>query len=249
MKILLVDNEVVMRNTLKNIIQRMYPLQHEIEEAVGVEDGLDKIVSFIPDVVFLDIEMGDGTGFDLMKKVAAPSFQLIFVTAFNQYAIQAFKFSAIDYLLKPVDPTELSECLERAYNNMRQKNLHKQLEVMAQQIAGSNSANRKLVLRDQESMYFVQVSDILYCEAARGYTKFYLLKGNPILISKNLHAYEELLVPAGFIRTHHSCLVNPKYIKGFDRKTSSLLLEGGHTVPIAQRKRDSMIQYLESIGQ
>jgi two-component system, LytTR family, response regulator len=248
MKILLIDNEDLVRATLKNIIQRIHPLQHEIKEAEGVEDGLEKIIIFQPDVVFLDIEMNDGSGFDLMKKVKSPSFQLIFITAFNQYAIQAFKVSAIDYLLKPVDPVEISETLDRVLVNFRQKDLHKQLEVMTQQIADRDSSNRQLVLRDQEAMYFVKVKEIIYCKAERGYTNFFLLKGESILISKNLHAYEELLVPMGFVRSHHSCLVNPTYIRQYDRKTESLLLEGDHKIPLAQRKRDYMIQYLERLG-
>jgi two-component system LytT family response regulator len=246
MKILLVDNEDDIRGILKEMIEQINPALHQLEEATGVESGLIKIQSFQPDVVFLDIEMDDGTGFDLLNKISSPTFQLIFTTAFNQYAIQAFKFSAIDYLMKPVDPIELANSLNRASQNISQKDLRKQLEVLMQQVSGKAGHDKQIVLKDLDATYFVKVNDILYCAAEGAYTQFYFNGNDPILVSKNLHAYEELLSPSGFIRTHHSCLVNPSHIKMYDRKTESLVLEGGHSVPVSQRKRDNVIQILES---
>ena len=246
MKILIIDNEAAVREILKGMIKQINPSMHDIDEATGVETGVSKINSFQPDVVFLDIEMDDGTGFDLLNKISAPTFQLIFTTAFNQYAIQAFKFSAIDYLMKPVDPVELANSLNKAMQNISQKDLRKQLEVLMQQVSGKAGHDKQIVLKDLDATYFVKVNDILYCSAEGAYTQFYFNQSDPILVSKNLHAYEELLTPSGFIRTHHSCLVNPAHIKMYDRKTESLVLEGGHSVPVSQRKRDQVIQILES---
>jgi two-component system, LytTR family, response regulator len=246
MKILLIDNEDDIRSILKEMILQINPTLHQIEEASGVESGLAKIQSFQPEVVFLDIEMDDGTGFDLLNKISAPTFQLIFTTAFNQYAIQAFKFSAIDYLMKPVDPIELSNSLNRAMQNISKKDLRKQLEVLMQQLPGKAVQDGQIVLKDLDATYFVRINDILYCMAEGAYTQFFIRQSDPILVSKNLHSYEELLTPSAFIRTHHSCLVNPVHIKMYDRKTESLVLEGGHSVPVSQRKRDHVIQILES---
>jgi two-component system, LytTR family, response regulator len=246
MKILLIDNEDDIRGILKEMIHQTNPTLHQIEEAAGVESGLTKIQSFLPAVVFLDIEMNDGTGFDLLRRLNAPTFQLIFTTAFNQYAIQAFKFSAIDYLMKPVDPIELSNSLNRAMQNISQKVLHNQLEVLMQQLPGKSVQDGQIVLKDLDTTYFVKVNDIMYCMAEGAYTQFFVRQSDPILVSKNLHSYEELLTPSGFIRTHHSCLVNPRHIKMYDRKTESLVLEGGHSVPVSQRKRDHVIQILEA---
>jgi two-component system LytT family response regulator len=246
MKILLIDNESDLRSILKDLINRVSPDFHQMEEAAGVETGIEKIQSFQPDVVFLDVEMDDGTGFDLLKRLSTPTFQLIFTTAFNQYAMQAFKFSAIDYLMKPVDPIELSNSLTRASQNISQRNLHKQLEVLLQQLPGKPAQDGQIVLKDLDATYFIKITDILYCKAEGAYTQFFVRQIDPILVSKNLHLYEELLTPSGFIRTHHSCLVNPTHIKMYDRKTDSLVLEGGHSVPVSQRKRDSVIQILES---
>ncbi|MBL7726853.1 MAG: response regulator transcription factor, partial [Dinghuibacter sp.] len=178
----------------------------------------------------------------------APRFQLIFTTAHNQYAIQAIKFSAIDYLLKPVHPEELYTALQKAAGNLHQHTLQHQLAVLMEQMGGRSSSEKQIVLKDIDKTYFVKTGDILFCEADGSYTRFYITGAEPILVSRNLRSYEELLSPAGFIRTHHSCLVNPAKIKVYDRKTDcgSLVLEGGYTIPVSQRKRDYVIQCLEN---
>jgi two-component system, LytTR family, response regulator len=248
MKILLIDNEDVIRNALREMVEAMSKGQFIIEEANGVQTGIEKINSFKPDIVLLDVEMNDGTGFDMLKQIENPQFKLIFTTAHNQYAIQAFKFSAIDYLLKPVDPIELNNALQKAKDNISGNALQNQLAVLMQQIGGKPEAERQIVLKDIDKTYFIKMNDILYCEAEGSYTKFYLSNAEPIFVSRNLRSYEELLAPAGFIRTHHSCLVNPTKIKIYDRKTDSgtLILEGGHSIPVSQRKKDFVIQLLEN---
>jgi len=248
MKILLVDNEKEIRLVLKQMVAACDNGIHHIEEADGVKSGIEKINSFNPDIVLLDVEMNDGTGFDLLKQIHEPVFQLIFTTAHNEYAIQAFKFSAIDYLLKPIDPIELSNSLQRAKENISNQNMQKQLAVLMQQVAGKAEPDRQIVIKDIDKTYFIKMNDILYCEAEGSYTKFYLTNSDPIFVSRNLRYYEELLSPAGFFRTHHSCLVNPTKIKIYDRKTDSgtLILEGGHTIPVSQRKKDLVLQLLEN---
>jgi two-component system LytT family response regulator len=248
MKILLIDNEEVIRTTLRNMVEEMGNGQYKIEEADGVQTGIEKINIFKPDVVLLDVEMNDGTGFDLLKQIENPSFKLIFTTAHNQYAIQAFKFSAIDYLLKPVDPIELSNALQKAKESISGNALQRQLAVLMQEIGGKAEIEKQIVLKDIDKTYFIKMNDILYCEAEGSYTKFYLTNAEPIFVSRNLRSYEELLAPAGFIRTHHSCLVNPTKIKIYDRRTDSgtLILEGGHSIPVSQRKKDFVIQFLEN---
>ena len=248
MKILLVDNEEEIRLVLKDMVTAWAKGMHTIEEADGVASGLQKINALEPDIVLLDVEMNDGTGFDLLKQLVNPAFQLIFTTAHNQYAIQAFKFSAIDYLLKPIDPVELNASLQRASDHVSGSVLQKQLSVLMEQFSPRNEPDRQIVLKDIDKTYFIKMSDILYCEAEGSYTKFYIANSDPIFVSRNLRSYEELLAPAGFIRTHHSCLVNPAKIKVYDRKTDSgtLVLEGGHTIPVSQRKKEFVIQFLEN---
>lgn len=245
MKILLIDNEESIRQTLREMIVRIGS-EHQLDEANGVEAGLEKISKFNPEIVFLDVEMNDGTGFDLLRRLARPAFQLIFTTAFNQYAIQAIKFSAIDYLMKPIDPIELAASLTKAAQNIANKNIQRQLEVLLGQVGALKQAEKQIVLKDMEATYFIKVNDILYCMAEGAYTQFFLKNSDPILVSRNLHTHEEMLSPLGFLRCHHSALVNPLHIKLYDRKTDSLVLEGGHSVPVSQRKRDEIIKMLES---
>jgi two-component system, LytTR family, response regulator len=248
LKILLVDNEPEVRQTLKEMLELWSKGTHTIEEASSVKTGVEKINAWQPQIVLLDVEMDDGTGFDLLQHLQNPSFQLIFTTAHNQYAIQAFKFSAIDYLLKPVDPAELNTALQKAVDNINNNTLQSQLAVLLQEVNNKTGSSKQIVLKDIDKTYFIKIDDILYCEAEGSYTKFYISNSEPVFVSRNLRSYEELLAPAGFIRTHHSCLVNPAKIKMYDRKTDcgTLVLEGGHTIPVSQRKKDFVLQFLEN---
>lgn len=250
MKILIIDNEAQIRSILKEMVLLWSNGMHRIAEADGVAGGLQEIRNFQPDIVLLDVEMDDGTGFDLLKQVVNPRFQLIFTTAHNKYAVQAFKFSALDYLLKPIDPVELNVSLEKATERMANRYLQQQIAVMMEQWTEKKPAEQQIVLKDIDKTYFIKINDIIYCEAQGAYTKFYLTEGDPIFVSRTLRNYEEILAPAGFIRTHHSCLVNPDKIKLYDRKTDSgiLVLEGGHKLPVAQRKKEFVIHFLENRG-
>lgn len=245
MRILIIDNEPELRTGLRELIQ-LKP-GDQVEEAEGVMSGLEMITSFDPDLVFLDFEMEDGTGFDLLRQLDQPGFQLIFTTAHNQYAIQAFKFSAMDYLLKPIDPTELAGSLEKARAAFRKADLNNQLAVLMQQLNTKPATDRKIVLKDIESTYFVKIADILFCEAGGTYTKFYLDGADPILVSKNLKEYEAILEPHGFLRSHHSYLVNPDKIKMYDKTDGgALVLVSGHSIPVSQRKKEMILQILEN---
>jgi two-component system LytT family response regulator len=247
MKVLIIDNENNLREGLMLLLKNYCPEITALTEADGVKTGLEKIKSFQPDILLLDVEMEDGTGFDLMKQVTNPSFQLIFVTAHNKYAIEAFQFSAIDYLLKPVDPDALQKSIQRATANIRNNSLQQQVQILLQQLTGAHNKDRKIVLKDIENTWFVKVADILFCEAEGTYTKFFLQNAEPILVSKNLKEYEEILEPLGFLRTHHSFLANPDKIKLYDKTDGGMLiLEGGLSVPVSQRKKEHVMQFLEN---
>ena len=246
MKLLIIDNEPNLRTALRVLLQAFCPEITTIEEADGVLSGLHKIKNFQPDIVLLDVEMDDGSGFDLMKQVTHPAFQLIFVTAHNRYAIEAFQFSAIDYLLKPVDPDALQKSIQKAVRNIQGKDLGRQIEFLLHQLSDKYDHEKKIVLKDIDNIYFVRVSDILYCLAEGTYTKFFLQNRPPVMVSKNLKEYENMLEPLGFIRTHHSYLVNPSKIIRFDKSDGgSLILEDNLKVPLAQRKKEWVLSLLE----
>lgn len=246
MKVLIIDNEPALRKALQGLIREYCPDIVETETAEGVSSGVRKIQSFRPDIVLLDVEMEDGTGFDLLRQVPQPAFALIFVTAHDKYAIDAFRFSAIDYLLKPVEPEALRNSVQKARQQVESRSMQQQIVLLLQQISGLQQSDRKIVLKDLENTYFIRVKDILYCEADGTYTHFFIQDNAPILVSRNLKEYASILEPLGFIRTHHSFLVNPEKIRLFDKRDGGqLVLEGGAAVPVSQRKKDQVLQMLE----
>lgn len=247
MKLLIIDNETPIRQGLQLLINQWCPAITEVHEATGVASGLQSIHQLQPDIVLLDVEMDDGTGFDLVRQLRDPRFQLVFITAHNQYALQAFRCAAIDFLLKPINPVELKEAIDRAEKNIRQHVLTEQLQVLLQQPTKRQPEN-KIVLKDISSTYFVKVNDILFCEAEGTYTKFHFVNSAPILVSKNLKEYETILEPMGFIRTHHSYLANASRITMYDKTDGgSLVFEGGLSIPVSQRKKDYVLQMLASM--
>lgn len=249
MKLIIIDNEIPVRSSIKSLLLKCCPEITTIVEADGVQNGLQSISSFQPDIVLLDVEMDDGTGFDLMRQLKNPSFQLIFVTAHNQYAIDAFRFSAIDYLLKPIDPDELQRAIQKAIRQIQNTDMSRQISFLLKQIGDRSEHGKKIVLKDIDNVYFVKVSDILFCEAEGTYTRFHINNAEPILVSKNLKEYEAFLEPLGFIRTHHSYLANPDRIKVFDKTDGgSLYFDNGQSIPVSQRKKESVLALLEGRG-
>ncbi len=249
MRTLIVEDEIQAISALKAEIKYHCPELEIIGEAKTVKEAIEKITVLKPALVFMDIQLTDGLAFDILDACKEQDFKLIFTTAYSEYAVKAIKISALDYLLKPIDPEELTESVKKAKELIAPKEiLQNQFAVLMQQLNSKAEPEHQIVLKDIDKTYFIKMNDILYCEAEGSYTKFYLTNAEPIFVSRNLRSYEELLAPAGFIRTHHSCLVNPTKIKVYDRKTDSgtLILEGGHTIPVSQRKKDFVIHFLEN---
>ena len=248
MKILVVDNETNIREGVVSMIENFCEDVTEIHEAEGVLSGLVKIEEVSPDVVFLDVELDDGTGMDLLLKLKQINFHLIFITAHNKYAIDAFKFSAIDFLLKPIAPDDLIAAFEKAKQLHKNKYLSQQLQIMQQSLLKIVSKEKKIVLKDSSSIYFVNVNDIIRCESSGQYTEFYFEEAKRIVISKSLKEYEELLVPYGFIRPHHSHLINVNKILRFDKVNGgSLILETLEEIPVSHRKKAEILQILDNL--
>ncbi len=249
MKALVIDNEAPVRLALLALIAAFCPEIDTVDTATSVKTGVEKLKTYQPDILFLDVELDDGTGFDILNQLSINqlTFQLVFTTAHDRYAIQAFQFSALDYLLKPIDPDLLQKSVQRALQNVRNSDVQKQLHVLMQQLFVKKETDKKIVLKDTNSTYFIKVDDIIFCQAEGTYTKFYIRNSEPILISKNLKEYETMLEPLGFIRTHHAYLVNTDKIKLYDKKEGGVLIvEGNHTVLVSQRKKDFVLKLLET---
>jgi len=249
MKALIVDNEPQIRDGLKKLIQNFAHSITSIFEADGIQSGELSFEKHLPDVLFLDVELDDGTGFELASKLAQKfKFQLVFITAHNKYAVEAFKLSAIDFLLKPIDPEDLARAVNKAKANLREHNLKEQIQVLQESLSSISSGQKKIVLRDSESIYFVKVSEIIRCEADGPYTLFYLNHGQKVTISKCLKEYESMLEPFGFVRIHHSHIVNSSCVLRFDKTEGGyLVLDNNEKIPVSNRKKEGILEILGKI--
>jgi len=248
MKVLIIDNEAPIRAGLRLQLETYCPEMDALQEATGIASGLLAIDNFQPDIVFLDVEMDDGTGFDLLKKSGSYNFQLIFITAHNKYAVDAFRFSAIDFLLKPIDTDDLLISLKKAISNLKNKNLKEQIQVLNESMNAISMEHKKIVLKDKDSIYFIKVNDIIRCHAEGPYTEFFTSNGQKITISKTLKEYEEMLEPFGFIRAHHSHLINIRKIIRFDKTDGcNLIMENNDEVPVSQRKKEHLLEMIAGL--
>ena len=248
MNILVVDNESNIRQGVVQLIQNFCPFESRIFEADGVATGLKSIAENNPDILFLDVELDDGTGMDLLSKLNEINFHVIFITAHNKYAIDAFRFSAIDFLLKPINPDELIEAFEKISKQIKNKFLQDQLHVMQESIDKINKKEKKIVLKDSNSIFFININDIIRCESDGQYTEFYIENIKNVIISKSLKEYEEILEPYGFIRPHHSHLINTNKILRFDKQNGgNLVMQNQDEIPVSHRKKTQILQILDSL--
>lgn len=228
-KIAIIDDEKNVRIVIKKMLHLLFPDCEIVAEAASIKEALNCIPQSKPDIVLLDIELEDGTGFTLLKQLPNLDFKLIFITAFNQYAIKAFKVNALDYILKPIEPSELENAISKA------KELISSEEVLKKQLDNLDDfENSTIVIKTTEATHFVNVEDIIYCKADGSYTYIYT-KNQTIFTSKNLKYFEDLLSNLIFIRTHQSYLVNKTEISSIKDKT--ILLKNNTEIPISVRRK------------
>lgn len=247
MKTLIVDNETNIREGLKSLLNQYCPQIEIIDTASSYEEAKVSLRKEGIDLVFLDVELGDGTGIDLLKSFGRIEFQVIFITAHDKYAVDAFRCSALDFLLKPIDPQELINAVFKASRAIVSKAFPEQIKILEDRLNRMEKGPSKIVLSDSDSMYLVKTQEILWCSAEGSYTKFYLLDGSQILVSKNLKSYEDILIAEDFIRIHHSYLVNVQHIRRFERSEGGMLvMENGQILPVSVRKKDKLMQLLKN---
>jgi len=248
MKIALIDDDSNVRDLYRKVISTRLVEFEQIEEAGSVAAGVELIKSFMPDVVILDIDLGDGTGFDVLQAVKPYSFSLIFSTASNDYAVKAFKFSALDYILKPVDETELQSALEKALDSRENQNLDNRLKNFFEQYSNKSSQQKKIVLKTLGEIHIVDIAEIIYCQSDNSYTTFFFSNGEEIIVSRSLKEFEDILTEFNFFRPHTSYLVNLNYVKKLDKSDGGfLVLKNGREIPVSVRKKAGLIQVLESL--
>lgn len=246
MKALIIDDEKRTRELIAKMIESFDLGIETFPIGESVETGIKAIEAVRPDLVFLDIQMPDGTGFDLLKMIPQKHFEVVFITAHEEFAIKAIKFSALDYILKPVDPDDLKEAVLRAINTIDHKKEESQFEALHQNMQPMQK--RRLVLKTQESVHVVDLDKIIRCEADRNYTSFFLTEGKKILVSKTLKDYETLLTGHNFLRVQQSHLINLDYVDRYDKGNGgSVVMKDGSEVPLSPAKRDIFFKILENL--
>jgi two-component system LytT family response regulator len=245
-KILIIDDEKRTRDLISKMILSSGLSVQAIAEGESVETGIEAIEKYRPDLVLLDIQMPDGTGFDVIKGVEFKNFKVIFITAHEEYAIKAIKFSALDYILKPVDPEELKISIQKALLTLKTKSSKQQFETLGHNT--SSQGKRRLVLKTAESVFVVDLTNIIRCESDRNYTNFYLENGNKIMVSKTLKEYEMLLSGNNFLRVAQSHIINLIFVDRYDRADGgSVVMNDGSQIPLSASKRDIFFRILENL--
>jgi len=241
MKALIVDDEVSNRENLQQLLQRYAPDVEVCALAEDVDQALKEITQQRPELVFLDIQLQDQSGFDLLKQLDEISFEIIFVTAYDQYGIQAVKFAALDYLLKPIDIDELTTAVSKARKAIQRKQKNERLNYLLEYLKDDNQVKARIALPMFGETRYVNINDIVRCEADNTYTRFLLTGGEQILVSKTLKEYADMLANYGFLRTHQSHLVNMAYIKSWLREDGGSLLLTDHTkIPVSKLNREKV---------
>lgn len=244
-KAVLVEDEKMSRETLRRMLEKYCPEVEIVGEADGYRKGAEVVRQHHPDVVFLDIQMPDGSGFKLLEDFDEINFEVIFTTAFDQFAIKAIKYSALDYLLKPIIPQDLIEAVHRVEKKKAENLRKRNRELMSENPNNQDQRPRKIVLSTAEMIHVIDVDDIIRCESDNYYTYFYFVDGRKLLVSKTLKENEELLSPFNFIRPHKSHLVNIKFIKSYIRQEGGfILMKDGTKIPVSRRKKDKMMEII-----
>ncbi len=242
--IAVIDDEPKARETIINILGFSPIKINIIGEADNIQSAFDLIARKTPDLVLLDINLPDGSGFDLLKKFEKINFKVVFITAHEEYALKAIKFSAIDYILKPIKAAELLGAVEKTHDNLNKEETVQKIGALLSNL----EKLKKIVLKTSESIHIINVSQIIRCEADVNYTKFFLETGEKLLVSKPLKEYDELLGRNGFFRTHQSHLVNLDHILRYDKTDGGyLILDNKSMVPVSTRKKEELFRIFDAL--
>lgn len=246
-KAVIIDDEINNQELISNLLKSYTENVQVVGLANSVDSAYKAIHEHHPDLIFLDIQMPDGTGFDLLKKFEKINFKIIFVTAHQEFAIEAFKYSALDYLLKPLSPANLLAAVKKAEETMGEDELNTKLKILLNNIAEPIKNKKKIVLKTMERIYSVDLDDIIRFESDGGYTKVYLTDGKRIMVSKTMKEFDDLLLDAGFLRVHHSHLINMNHLFCFEKTEGHVVMKDDSIVPVSNRKKDQLLELLNML--
>lgn len=249
LRCVIVEDEI---QPLKNLTT-MLPLTGKNVQIEGIAKTVTEATKLIdstsPDLVFLDINLPDGTGFDVLNQVKFRQFRLVITTAFEEYALKAIKYSALDYLVKPFSPEDLILALKKAERNLYDDTQNIRINSLIDNVNNLADSVKKVVLKTADSIYLTNTADIIRCEADGPYTMFYLAAGKRIMVSKPLKEYDQMFEDQGFFRCHQSHLINFKQIDRYDKTDGGMLiLKNGDKIPVSTRKKDQLLSLFDRLS-
>jgi two-component system LytT family response regulator len=238
-KTIIVDDENKGRRSLQRLLELLKAPVDIIDTAANVSEAVLKIDSLKPDLVFMDIMLQQGTGFDVLEKISFKSFHLIFVTAFDQHALKAFRYSAIDYLTKPLDPDLLEGSIKRLLESKPSDELSTKLEALKD----NHKSLEKLALHDAQGIQLIKINEILFCKSSNNYTEFHLTNQKVILVSRTLKEFDELLNHNGFFRVHQTYLINLNRVSQYLKQDGGYVkMEDGTLIGVSRRKKEELLK-------
>lgn len=243
----IIDDEINNQELISNLLKTYADNVQVVGMANSVDTAYKTINEQHPDLIFLDIQMPDGTGFDLLKKFDKINFKIIFVTAHQEYAIEAFKYSALDYILKPLSPSNLLAAVKKMEDAISSEELNLKLKTLLNNITEPAKNKKKIVLKTMERIYSVDLDDIIRFESDGGYTKVYLADGKRIMVSKTMKEFDDLLMDTGFLRVHHSHLINMNHLFCFEKAEGHVVMKDDSIVPVSNRKKDHLMELLNML--
>lgn len=247
-KALIIEDEQKSREMMVMLVEKNCPQLQLVGAAKNVKEGVELINSMNPDLVFLDISMPDGTGFDVLEQVQGKKFEIIFTTATDKHALKAIKYSACDYILKPIDVDELKAAAEKVALKKNAVPSMDNLQFLIQQFKKADDNYQKITLPTGNAYEIVNIKDIIRCEADASYTHFHLVGGKKLMISASLKHYEDLLPENDFIRIHHQHLINMQHVSRFLKQDGGYaVMSDGTQIEVSRRKKDAFMDRLNRV--
>ena len=248
-KVLIIDDE---QHCIDRLVKLLIPSHKDVVEIAGtaltVREGIEKITLLKPDLIFLDVQISEKTGFDLLRALPQMDFAIIFTTAYEKFAIQAIKFSAIDYLLKPIDDADLNVALMKFMNERSQKITSQKIDILLENTRNNRGIPKKIIVPTVNGFEFLDVGDIIRCESEINYTTIYLKDKHKLVVAKTLKEFEEMLSGHSFFRVHNSHLINLVFIKSYNKgKGGSVKLVDGTEIEVSSRRKDDFIKRLSGL--
>jgi two-component system LytT family response regulator len=247
-KAVIIDDEKAMLETNCRLLEEHFPDIELVGTAGSVAEGIDLILEKNPQLVLLDIELTDGTSFEILEQLEPYSFKVVFISAYDSYALKAIKFSALDYILKPVNIPEFRKSISNAIQEINSNDGSMMQTKVLLDSYRKEYQNKKLVLKTSESLHIVEISDIMFCQSDNSYTTFYFADDEKIMVSKSIKEYDELLSSYGFFRPHQSYLVNLNHVKKVDKSDGGfIVMKNKEEIPVSVRQKKHLLKVLSQL--